>query len=133
MMSVPYKVVKVTQPGIAGGGVVRYQARVAGRKTFDFWDFADDVAKASTVSHADAIAVLTAVVKMLPEKLKQGYVVKMAELGVFSLHIKSDVVDTPEEVNRHTIKQANIHFRAGAKMKRELIAVDYVKIPNPGH
>ncbi|MBN1182359.1 MAG: HU family DNA-binding protein [Bacteroidales bacterium] len=126
-MPVPYKIVRQCQPGIKGGGQWRYYARACSRKKIPLETLCKEIAKQSTLSPADVVAVITMFTNIVPEKLKDGYTVDLGSLGLFSLSIKSQGRETPENVTSHSISGVQINFRPGVYMKQEIAGVEFVK------
>ena len=88
---------------------------------------ANDIARISTVSSIDTMAVLEALLQMLPDYLTEGNSVHLGEFGSFRLTLSSDGTDTAEEFNTSMIKKSKINFRPGKLIANALKSVSYVK------
>lgn len=127
-MPVNYKVVKISQAGVQGGGTYKYYARVSKREKFGFRKLCEKIAHMSTFSEADTAGVLMAFVKLIPDLLKEGYTVDLSDLGLFSIYIHSEGKGKPGEVTSRSIKGAKIHFRPSVRLKQEIRNLEFRRI-----
>ena len=87
----------------------------------------EQIASMSTVSTIDTLAVLEALLKVLPEHLIDGDIVQLGDFGSFQLRIKSTGSDTPEEVNATNITNVLPLFRPGKAFKQVLRNTEFTK------
>jgi len=127
-MSINYRVVKRAQPGVAGGGEIKYYAQVSKRGKISFEDLCERIAKMTTFSEADVVGVLHSLVKLVPDLLKGGYTVDLDALGLFSIYIKSQGRKDPDKVTSRDIREARIHFRPSVRMKKMVLNARYTKV-----
>jgi len=118
-MSVLYQVSPV-KSHLNKDGQTKYIARVTKRKKADLAMINRLISKRSTVSAIDIAAVLAGFAEIVPELLLQNYSIHLPPLGIFSLSMKSEVHNTPEEVNTHTVKELKINFLPDKAMANEL-------------
>ena len=85
------------------------------------------IAQISTVSTVDTMAVLEALLTVIPEELTLGNIVALGDLGTFWLRIKSTGSDNPEDVSAHNIVNTLPRFTPGKEFKQVLDTIDYVK------
>ncbi len=116
-MTIRYKAVKVTQPGIKGGGEVKYYPRICNTRKIDIDNLAERISAKSSLSRADIRATLFALADEIPGLLLDNYSVHLGELGVFSATISGAPSLTEQEVNHRNIKSTNVVFRPGKKIK----------------
>jgi predicted histone-like DNA-binding protein len=109
-------------------GQTKYLARATKRKIADLAMISRMMSKRSTLNAADITAVLTSLAEIVPELLLDNYTVHLPPLGIFSLSIKSEVLNTPEEVNRSSIKEVKIQFLADKAIVNELKGVELEKV-----
>jgi predicted histone-like DNA-binding protein len=109
-------------------GQTKYLARASKRKIADLVMISRMMSKRSTLNVADITAVLTSLAEIVPELLLDNYTVHLPPLGIFSLSIKSEVLNTPEEVNRSSIKEVKIQFLADKAIVNELKGVELEKV-----
>jgi predicted histone-like DNA-binding protein len=109
-------------------GQTKYLARATKRKKADLTMISRMMSKRSTLNAADITAVLVSLAEIVPELLLDNYTVHLPPLGIFSLSIKSEVLNTPEEVNRSSIKEAKIQFLPDKAIVNELKGVELEKV-----
>jgi predicted histone-like DNA-binding protein len=109
-------------------GQTKYLARASKRKIADLVMISRMMSKRSTLNVADITAVLTSLAEIVPELLLDNYTVHLPPLGIFSLSIKSEVLNTPEEVNRSSIKEVKIQFLPDKAIVNELKGVELEKV-----
>jgi len=86
------------------------------------------IAQISTVSRTDTMAVLTALVEVVPEELANGQTVRLGDLGSFSINISSEGSDTAEQVSASNIRASKVVFRAGRELKDKLETASFQKV-----
>lgn len=124
-MAIKLQVVSKSQPGMTGGGSVKYYAQVGSRGKVTAIDLSRTIEKSSSLTEGDVIAVITHFTNLIPELLMDGYTIELERLGMFSLHVRSEGNPDPDKVSVHSIKEARIHFRPGVELKRKLQTADY--------
>lgn len=88
---------------------------------------AQRIAQISTVSSVDTMAVLEALLTIIPEEIADGNIVELGDLGTFRLSIRTKGAETAEEVTSHNITQVRPLFSPGKQFKQQLQAVTFVK------
>lgn len=126
-MPVKFKVIERGQPGVAGGGDKKFYANAVSSGEQTLAGLTKSIEKISTVSGADIRAVLYALVDVSVEALSNGNIVRLGELGSLRMSLKSEGRDQPEQVNASSIKNANIIFTPGTRIKEMLATVKFVK------
>ena len=125
-MPINIKAVKHGQPGVTGGGKVKYYAQICNKEKLSLYDLSKEIEKRTSLAVSDVIAVITAFTEFIPEKLKDGYSVDLGSLGKISLSVNSKGLETPEEVTPKCISGVKINFSPGKQMKREMENVKFV-------
>lgn len=105
----------------------KYFAAAVNSGEADFRRFREDIAKRCTVTSPDITAVLQAMVEIIPEYLKDGKIVKLGDLGSFTILLDSEGQDQKSDVSIHTIKGAKIRFIPSKLLKDSFINMDYRK------
>lgn len=85
------------------------------------------IAEISTVSSVDTVAVLEALLIVIPRELAAGNIVQLGDLGSFSLRVRSQGADTPEEVTASNITRTMTTFRPGKRFKDTLKSITFEK------
>jgi predicted histone-like DNA-binding protein len=90
------------------------------------------IAERSTVTPTDSMAVVEALLTMIPKMLADGKIVRLGDLGTFYTSVKSEGAATPEEFKKNNIIATTVRFRPGKIFMRTLQAADFKRISN-GH
>ena len=129
-MSVMYKSVSRPEPGILGGGTVKYYATIVRERPIELRKFATEIANMCTLTTVDVYAVLESFIIRLHSHLEEGRIVKLGDFGSFSPSILSLAADTPDEVQRGNIKRFKVNFRPSQLLQERLSVVKFEKIAN---
>lgn len=125
-MSVKYNVVERGNPSNREAPKKFYASVVSsGRKTLR--QMAGRISQISTVSSTDTMAVLEALLNVIPEELAAGNVVELGDFGNFWLKANSEGSETAEEVRKGNITNLMPRFNAGKEFKKVLATVDFEK------
>ena len=127
-MSVKYRVIERGEPGVPGGGIPKYYAIAVSQGRTTLRDLSKEIARMSTLTRPDVMAVLEALMELLPEKIAQGQVVRLGGFGSFNLTLRSSGSATPEEVNAANIYNNRLNFRPSPEMKTVLEGISYKKL-----
>lgn len=132
-MSVNYKVTRVRNPkGIEN--VDYFANRVAKTSDYDFEQLATDINNSTTVTRADALAVLNACQPFIEKALLNGQAVVLAGLGRFQISIQgkcfpAETMQSDEFMPSSMIKGHKILFRAEPKLKKSIATnISYKRI-----
>ena len=99
--------------------------KVVKTSDYTFEDLAEDIAESTTVTKADAVAVLGAIRPKVKKALLNGQRVVLTDLGAFHIGIqgkcftKTDTAD-PEFSPSAMIKRHRVIFRPEPKLKKEI-------------
>lgn len=126
-MTIKYKIIKTSQPGIKGGGKYTYQARISNRRKIGLNELARDISNRCTLRRSDVTAVLTELTDLIPQLLMDNCSIQLGDLGTFSLHAGSKPSETPEMVNESKITDLRVAFRPGEIVKDELKLAKFTK------
>ncbi len=105
----------------------KYYPQVKSRDKTTLRQLAERIADISTVSSVDTMAVLEALLKVIPQELADGNLVQLGELGSFSLRTRTTGSETAEEVTAHNIINTLPGFRPGKLFKDELDQITFEK------
>jgi predicted histone-like DNA-binding protein len=126
-MSILYKAIGRTQPGVAGGGQIKYYAGIKREREVTLREMVKEISSRSTVTTADAMAVIENFLELVPKFLRNGRTVNLGQLGSFRVNISSKGYDTPDEVGNYSIKRNKISFLPSAEMRENMGTVRYTK------
>lgn len=107
---------------------VKYYALTKRSGEMTLRQLANRISNISTVSSVDTMAVLEALLKVIPEELAEGRIVRLGDFGSFFTTAKSDGVENEKDFNESLILKTNIKFRPGHEVKNALNNFQYKKI-----
>ena len=125
-MAITYKITKVKNP--KGDESKTYCHAVAVKTSnYEFDELAEDIAQSTTVTKADALAVLASVKPFITKALLGGQVVVLQDIGRFQVTLQGKCYPaealTDEEFSPASmIKSHRIVFRPEAKLKKDINA-----------
>ena len=127
-MSVQYNVSKCKNPGKnAIEGTQYFSCKAKKVSDYTFEELAEDIANATTVTKADALAVLASIKPYIKGALLGGRRVVLNDLGAFKIGIRSkcfsqDAMAASDFSPSAQIKGHTILFQPEAKLKKEIAA-----------
>ena len=80
----------------------------------------DEIVAKTTVTEADALAVVSAYVDSMQSHLVNGNSCKIEGLGIFRVTLVSEGTDAPDEFKSSMIHGVRLRFRASTRLKYEL-------------
>ena len=108
----------------------KYYASVKSSGRVTLRELSQQIAEFSTVSTVDTMAVLEALLILIPREISRGNVVELGDFGSFWMRIQSDGSDTLEEVKANNIKRVLPRFTPGRVFRRALNNTEFVKNGN---
>jgi predicted histone-like DNA-binding protein len=125
-MPVRYNVVARGKPGDASVPpkyypILKSSGRVSLRQ------LAQQIAEISTVSSVDTMAVLEALLTVIPRELSDGNIVELGDLGSLWLRIKSDGSETEAAVTGRNVTAVHPQFKPGKEFKQTLQTIAFEK------
>jgi predicted histone-like DNA-binding protein len=108
---------------------IRYYAIAVSRGTADLRSIAESISQRSSVSTIDTMAVIEALLNLIPEELAEGRIVKLGDFGSFSLSIRSEGIEDPAKFHPSKIGERVVHFRAGKEFRKRLVNLKFGKDP----
>ncbi len=125
-MTVKYNVVERGNPSNREAPKKFYPSIAStGRKTLR--QLAGRISEISTVSSTDTMAVLEALLTVIPQELAAGNIVELGDFGNFWLKATSEGVETADAVRAAQISTLLPRFNAGREFKKVLATVEYEK------
>jgi nucleoid DNA-binding protein len=77
------------------------------------------------------MAVLEALLTVIPQELSRGNIVELGDFGNFWLRTSTEGADTAEAVRATQITGVLPRFNAGKEFKKVLDSIDFVKTSEP--
>jgi len=125
-MTVKYNVVERGNPSNPAAPKKFYPSiESSGRKTLR--QMAERISQISTVSTADTMAVLEALLTTIPDELAAGNIVELGDFGNFWLRSDSEGADTADAVRSSQINSVLPRFNPGKEFKKVLDAIEFEK------
>lgn len=125
-MSVKYNVVERGKPGDAAAPKKYYPSAVATGK-MNLRAVARRAAEMSTVSMPDTVAVIEALLSIIPDEMGKGNIVRLGEFGSFWVKVKTVGAETPEAVSSSNITGVVPRFTPGKEFKNQLKTYSFEK------
>jgi len=126
-MSVKYNVVERGKPGDPDTPKKFYPSiQSSGRVTLR--QLSQAVSQISTISTADTMAVLEALLTVIPQELSRGNIVELGDFGNFWLRTSTEGESTAEAVRSDQVVDVLPRFNAGKEFKKVLDTIEFVKI-----
>lgn len=125
-MAIKYKVIERGNPADITKPKKFYAQAVSDGET-SLKDLAKRAAQISTVSYTDTLAVITALMEVIPDVLADGKTVRLGDLGSLYISNKSDGSETADKVTASNIKSPKVDFRPGADFKKLVKVVEWQK------
>ena len=127
-MSIKFKSLERGEPGVVGGGTKKWYASTVNDQRVNLKDLTVDIERISTVNRADILAVLSALVQLIPEKLTNSTIVQLGELGNFRTNVKSRGEATIDDVSSSSVIGNKVIFTPGPDIKNALKTATYQKV-----
>lgn len=96
----------------------RYILRNTTVSPVDYEEFIDELVAESTVTRHDVKAVVSALEEFIVRALKNGYTVRLGDLGSFRATITSTGQDSAEDVSKDTITAIRVQFTEGTLVRQ---------------
>jgi predicted histone-like DNA-binding protein len=110
------------------GDPPRHYAIGVNQGKVDIRELSEMISEKSTVTSIDTMAVIEALLKVIPRELANGRIVALGDLGSLSLTLKSEGSDQPENFSASMIRGTKLHFRPGKEVKKVLNNISYAKV-----
>jgi len=126
-MAVNYKAVPKVNPNDLNEPE-KFYAQIVSSGDIGLRDLAKEISLMSTLSVADVTSVVESLLEIIPLKLLDGKIVRLGELGTFSLSVSSDGAASATGLTNVHIRTANIKFRPGRQFRQAIKDAEYKKI-----
>jgi|GEM_PF-139140 len=106
----------------------KYYAMIHHSARASLTTLADRLSQMSALSKGDVNSVLTNLIDVICEKLRNGNIVELGNLGNIYIGVRSKGETTAKEVTSTSIKSAHIRFLAGSELRTTLKSLSYLKL-----
>jgi len=86
------------------------------------------ISEQCTVTEADCLAVLASLEKQMIRQLEEGRIVRLGRIGTFQIGVRSEGMETAEEVTVNSITKSRVLFRPAENLKNLLKTLRYSKV-----
>ena len=127
-MTVKYKVIEKTQPGIKGGGQRKFyaSANMAGEVTLSA--IVKEIERKCTMKSSDIWMILNLLADSIENALMEGKSVHLGKWCNIRVAISSKGMATEEEVDENSIRDAKVVFTQGERLESMLKNISYQKM-----
>jgi len=129
-MAVTYNVVRRGEPGVPGGGELRYFAVAKTTGEIGIEEISELIEMVSTVSDIDIAGVLKGFIRVVPRELAKGKIARLGDFGSFRIGIGSAGYETEDAVTGETITRRRVIYTPGPVMKTTLSSLKFERIGN---
>ncbi len=105
----------------------RFYAQARSRGSLELKEIAKILSQHSSVSAPDVVAVLTGLIELVPEKLMEGYQVRLGNFGTFRIGLSSVGEETAAQVKPRSISKLRVKFRPGKEIREKLRKATFEK------
>jgi predicted histone-like DNA-binding protein len=106
----------------------KYYAQAKSKDEQTTRQLATEISKRSGLSVADVMAVIESFIDLIPEKIAEGYIVRLGDFGSFNLSLSSDGVDKIEDFTPAMIRDNSLNFRPGKVVQGVFNNIEYKRI-----
>ena len=103
----------------------KYYPSIKASGRCDQRQLAELIAAMSTISTADTMAMLEALLVVIPDELGKGNVVELGDFGSFWLKVNADGAETEADVRATQIRRLMPHFKPGKEFKKALQDIEF--------
>jgi predicted histone-like DNA-binding protein len=125
-MSVKFNVVERGNPGNPQAPKKFYPS-VASSGRVSLRELSKEISRISTVSSVDTLAVLEALLTLIPDELSKGNLVELGDFGNFWLKNNAEGAETAGKVSAAHITKLLPRFNPGKEFKKVLATIEYEK------
>lgn len=129
-MPVKFNIVERGKPGDPAAPKKFYPSiHSSGRMTLR--QLSQTVSQMSTISSADTMAVLEALLTVIPQELGRGNIVELGDFGNFWLRADTEGAEKADEVRSNLVLGLLPRFNAGKEFRKVLEAIEFEKTSEP--
>ena len=108
--------------------VEKFYAQAQYKGTCDIEELSEKISQATTMTRGDVKGVLAALEDEIIDRLLNGEIVKLGDLGTFRVSLQSTGAESMETFTASNIKKANIVFRASTRMQIQMQKASYTVV-----
>ena len=108
--------------------LVKYYPSLQSTGRVTMRELAEEISQMSTLSTADMLAAIEAMLILIPEHLANGEVVELGDFGNIWLRFSAEGVDSPEQVSGKQITTLLPRLMPGKRFMQVLARVEFKKM-----
>jgi predicted histone-like DNA-binding protein len=126
-MAIKFKMVP-KQNNISSPPEIKYYPCAVSQGEITLDDLARIIASRSTISRADCYGVIMALSEVIGQQLKEGRIVKIDDLGTFSITLQGSAAESPTPLGKINIKGAKINYKPSKELRENIKQFTYKRI-----
>lgn len=127
-MSVKFKSIAKGQPGVAGGGDIKYYAAIVRESKVNLRTLMDDISELNFVHPGAVLGVLEGFLSRVNYHLINGRAIELGQLGSFYPSISSGPSEELEDVSSANIQKFKVVFRPSKLLRKRMSLAEFEKI-----
>lgn len=127
-MSVKFKSIARKQPGVAGGGSIKYYAAIVRKEKVDLRKLMAEISDMHFVHPGAVISVLEAFLLRVNHHLTDGRAIDLGQLGTFYPSISSSSEDEQSAVDSLNIERFKVIFRPSQLLRKRMSRAEFEKL-----
>ena len=127
-MSIKFRVIEKSQPGVSGGGEKKYYASAKATGELTLNTLSRYISANNSISGADVRAVLFGMVEVISQQLAEGKIIRMGDLGSLRIGLSSNGESDPNQVNFNSIRKTKMIFNPGKVLKEMQKELKFEKV-----
>ena len=108
--------------------VEKAYGQIQSKGSCDIEEISEKISRSTTMTRGDVKGVIAALEDEVIDKLLNGEIVKLGDLGTFRLSMQSTGADSMETFSTANIKGVKVIFAASARIKKELTAASFTVV-----
>ena len=131
IMAINYSIAARKNPNPLSEGETKFYAKAQASGEVGIDQLAEEIAYATTLTEADVVGALRALVAQVKKHIQNGQIVRLDSLGSFQVQLSGDGAASEEEYTPALIRKVNLRFRPGRALQTVLTpsAMKFCKVP----
>lgn len=126
-MAIPFRVVARPNPNDRTQPA-RFFGNIRANGELTVHDLANRISSQSTVSSIDTMAMMEALLQIIPEELANGRIIRLGELGSLRPFLRSESSESAEEFSSELISEVRLVFRPGRLVRNMLSSARFQRV-----
>ncbi|NQZ79155.1 MAG: hypothetical protein HRT61_24005 [Ekhidna sp.] len=127
-MSVKFRTQAKGQPGVVGGGDIKYYATIVRGDKADVRSIMEEIFELNIAHPGVVLSVLEGFLSRVNYHLINGRAIELGQLGSFYPSISSTASELSDEVNATNIQKFKVVFRPSKLLRKRMSRVEFIKL-----